>query len=912
MSNPLRKLRLPLLCLALTLSSYAQEDRWKNMVGQADKAMLAGRYTEAKNILQQALPVAEALGRDHRYLRANLRALGKVLFLQGRYAEARPIQERLVQIIEQSKGGEHYELAAALNESAETRLQLLHFVEAEALFQRAAQIEEKFFGPEHIQPAFTRMNLAQMYQRQGKYAEAEVILRQVVLAMQRARVPTHPDRGKSLALLANGYARQGKRAEAESLYRRSLQVAEAMTSKQHPAIVEYIFNLATVVREQDRLAEAESLYGQADRLGQSTLGPHHTIVGRSALGLSALYSKQGRYPEAEAQNKRAIEIFQKSDGHHPLVADAAQQFAQLLYVNKRPAEALAMFELGFEVRLRQFQYHFTYMTERERLGFLETVADSFPVFFSFCYSNRERDPNLLGRMYDVVLWRKGFVAASVAALRSQIIASGDREALALLDELSEKKTQIAQLLTSPPEDREEGRRFALQLEAEAGALERKLALRSQSLAEEQRLARVSWRDIQRGLAPGEAAVEVVRFPFHDGQNLTGAVYYVALILTKDDATGPRLVLIGDAKRVESDLASDYKQRVSLHATLKPGQPELPPFLGDLETELGKNQRVYLAPDGILNQMAIGVLPSAQGGLLMDRFDIRLVSNTRELLRGSLKSASASAILIGAPEFGMRVEDYKVAVRTLRQGESGPAMASLVVRDDGMLRSRDQQRGQLSPLPGTKIELDAVAPLLKKHGWRVEVYSESRALEEAVKQVKGPRLLHIASHGFFLPDQSQRKSDASADPAFGRENPMLRSGLYFSGADRTLAGTSAETELEDGILTAYEAAGLNLQGTELVVLSACETGLGVTQNGEGVFGLRRALQIAGAEAILMSMWAVSDRETEELMTLFYSNWLAGKSKHDALAAAQKEMRARVRQRYQADLPFYWAAFVLQGR
>ena len=119
-------------------------------------------------------------------------------------------------------------------------------------------------------------------------------------------------------------------------------------------------------------------------------------------------------------------------------------------------------------------------------------------------------------------------------------------------------------------------------------------------------------------------------------------------------------------------------------------------------------------------------------------------------------------------------------------------------------------------------------------------------------------------------------------------------------------------MEDGILTAFEATQLNLQGTELVVLSACETGLGKAQNGEGVFGLRRALQEAGAEAVLMSMWSVPDEETRELMTLFYQKWLAGTEKHEALRQAQQEMRAKVKAREGRDAPFFWGAFVLVGR
>jgi CHAT domain-containing protein len=144
-------------------------------------------------------------------------------------------------------------------------------------------------------------------------------------------------------------------------------------------------------------------------------------------------------------------------------------------------------------------------------------------------------------------------------------------------------------------------------------------------------------------------------------------------------------------------------------------------------------------------------------------------------------------------------------------------------------------------------------------------------------------------------------------------PMLRSGLYFAGADRTLAAQSTPDDLDNGVLTAAEAGSLNLTGTELVVLSACNTGQGDLKNGEGVFGLRRAFQEAGANAVLMSLWSVPDRETQELMQIFYSKWLAGTEKHEALRQAQLEMRAKVKRTYGGrDLPYYWGAFVLLGQ
>jgi CHAT domain-containing protein len=258
---------------------------------------------------------------------------------------------------------------------------------------------------------------------------------------------------------------------------------------------------------------------------------------------------------------------------------------------------------------------------------------------------------------------------------------------------------------------------------------------------------------------------------------------------------------------------------------------------------------------------------------------------------------------------MEEGDQRSVVRNLRKAEKTETLMAAVTRG---LRSRDQKRGALAPLPATKEELKNIRALLAKQGWQVEMHSEADALEEAVKNVKGPRVLHAATHGFFLPDQPLKPRSLMGDAPLGQEDPMLRSGLFFAGAERVLSGEPAAPDLDDGVLTAYEATGLNLQGTELVVLSACETGLGQATSGEGVFGLRRALQVAGAEAVLMSLWSVPDRESQELMNLFYEKWLSGIGKHEALREAQLEMRTRVKARYGQDLPFYWGAFVLVGR
>jgi len=328
----------------------------------------------------------------------------------------------------------------------------------------------------------------------------------------------------------------------------------------------------------------------------------------------------------------------------------------------------------------------------------------------------------------------------------------------------------------------------------------------------------------------------------------------------------------------------------------------------LESTLGATRSIYLSPDGVLNLISLGLVPTSDGKLLLEKHDLHVLTSTKDLLRQAPASSSDLGVLVGNPRFNLSVEEQRAAVTQVGRETAAPLLVASVTPSSSLRKAREGSA--LESLPGTAVELEAVRTLLEQKKWQVRVFSGAAALEEAVKRSRSPRLLHLATHGFFLGEQAAA-GDAAADVNPGLENPMMRSGLFFAGAERALLGERPAEGLEDGVLTAYEAAALDLQGTELVVLSACETGLGQVRNGEGVFGLRRALQIAGARAVLMSLWAVPDRETQELMGLFYEKWLAGAENHDALRAAQLEMRERIRTRYGNDIPHYWGGFILVG-
>ena len=891
-----------------------------------------GRYTEAEPLYKRALAIREkALGPDHPDVALSLNNLAALYFDQGRYADAGTLLRRALAINEKTLSADHPQVATALNNLAALYKKQGRYPDAEPFYKRALAIREKALGPDHPDVALSLNNLAELYEAQGRYADVEPFYKRALAIREKALGPDHPDVAISLNNLAELYRTQGRYADAEPPYKRALAILEKALGPDHPNVATSLNNLAALYDDQARYADAEPLDKRALAIREKSLGADNPDVATSLNNLGELYFRQGRYADAEPLLRRALAIREKALGpEHPLLGLSLMNLAALFYAEAQPAQAEPFFNRAFETLANQFQYYFTYMSEKERLAFLATVQYQFPEYFSFCLTYHLQFPELAGKMYDTVLWEKGFIAQSAAALEAKIQAGGDPEAIRLLDRLTEKKSEVARLVSAPAaaeaEKQAERRKQIAELEQEANDLEKELVKRSGTLAEEKRLARVTWQQVRDALKKDDAAVEIVSFPFYDAKNGSSPISYVALIVTPE-STQPKIVVLGGTKDSASQPMEDYRLLVSevQGRALAIGTRFYESFWQPLETALGTARRIYLSADGVLNQVSLGVVPRDDGKLLMEAYDLRIVTSTKDLLRSIHPSASNNALLVGNPQFLLSPEQQRAAVARPRspggQQEavlkaSGPdpsatlRSATLAVR--GGCDPSPPQGGVLCPLPATAVELQTIALLLRARNWQVAVEQRENALEEVVKAAQHPRVLHLSTHGFFLSDRQVKRNQSALGQPAGLEDPMLRSGLFFAGADRVLGGDPPLAGADNGVLTAYEAATLNLQGTELVVLSACETGLGQTQAGEGVFGLRRALQEAGAESVLMSMWSVPDRETEELMTQFYKNWLSGMTKPDALRNAQMTERDRVRKHYGKDLPYYWGAFVLVGR
>jgi CHAT domain-containing protein len=372
------------------------------------------------------------------------------------------------------------------------------------------------------------------------------------------------------------------------------------------------------------------------------------------------------------------------------------------------------------------------------------------------------------------------------------------------------------------------------------------------------------------------------------------IVYAALIITPEQANA-EVVFLPDGDQLESRYIRYY---TNLIKTQSQDQYSYQKFWEPIKSKLAKSTKVYFSPDGVYNSINLNTLyNTATGKYLIDETEVVIVGNTSDILAKKQNSKSNQAVLIGFPDYYLK--SIQPGAKT-----NIDTTYSILAKDTAQ---RFMNGSSITELPGTNVEVNTIAEVMKALKYEVRKYTSSEASEEKIKTISSPRILHIATHGFFLntTGDGESRGITGVTAAKLRENPLLRSGLLLAGSGKTISGQGTPNT-EDGILTAYEAMNLDLNDTELVVMSACETGLGEIKSGEGVYGLQRAFRSAGAESVLMSLWKVDDRATQELMSGFYKQWLSSSDKQSSFRQAQLNIRNRFSH------PYYWGAFVMVGQ
>jgi len=540
-----------------------------------------------------------------------------------------------------------------------------------------------------------------------------------------------------------------------------------------------------------------------------------------------------------------------------------------------------------------------FLSDNEKSLLISDNIDDYEWINSFLLTNDMSKGYLIGLINRRSFIRSFLLESSNKRLFEKVNETGDRILMSQLEELTNKREDLFTAF-----DMGKSNDDIDILNNEIRSLE-KLIVNYFYSTESKSPNLTAYELIKDNLSDNECYVEIIRINRIDESFLkryTDSIFYAAIIISKDKET--KLILLDNQNIFEDRLLPFYSSFVKDEKE-NIDKKSYDFFMKKIIDKVGYDKTIFLSPDGIYNNISVATLFDVdKGQYLLETTDIRIVSSARGFV--SNKTAAPRVYknnnieIIGNPKF-----DLSKSEATFTTDET------YVSRDVEISNFERLTRFGIDQLPGTGIEINAIKNLFENNNWSASLAEGVLANETRIKKVNSPRVMHIATHGFFFPKQENEYDPISQLMGLEinktYEHPLMRSGLLLSGAQNTIRGENLVGD--NGVLTSLEARELNFSETELVVLSACETGVGSFVSGEGVYGLQRSILEAGAENVIMSLWKVDDIATQMLMTTFYTNWIEkGMTKRESLKQAQ--MTIKNTEGYSS--PYYWGAFVLIGK
>lgn len=736
--------------------------------------------------------------------------------------------------------------------------------------------------------------LAKLYGKMGFYAKQEAILMRIFEIQKEIYGEKSPKYANAIAGLADVYRRNQNLEKADSMYRKALEIKVWAMGKGSAATIGILNHLGMVNMEMTKYGIAEKYLKEAlEIVCKSVGGEESALYPYCAKNLARLYVLSGRKKLAEPLFQKCLTIYNKmglelNSGRLSLLHD----MAELLYAGD-PAKAAIYLKAAMVTENKLLLKKLDFLSETELLAYLKGSKDvsDIPYQFLMHYKN----PLIAGEAYNSKLLLSGIGLQNSKALYQSMAQSKDSELTILWKNYLQQKSSYTYLSLTPVSQRNTN------MDSVAAILnqqEKDLLRRSAYYRSMKEKLSVKWQDVRKHLRNNEASIEFVRFnyKFDTYNTQAGPVYYAALLLRPQDAMPQFIVLCKEKQLIDVMKKFPYKAAVNSRGAKAAVNEQIALntiyklVWQPLESHLIKTKTVYFSPDGILHRVAFAAIPYKNGTLLSDKYHLVQLTSTRQVaLQETKPPAPVSIAMFGGINYSHQ-----------------SAYASFPVSPDPYAYVYRENRGtdvdSFRFLPNTLKEVNEIkadAEYLKK---RFIVFTGDNATEAAFRSLGGdnsPEIIHFATHGFTLPDTTQRNNAGASFKA--SDNPLLRCGLVMAGGNKGWEGKASANE-DDGILTGMEISSIQLPHTQLAVLSACETGLGKIEGSEGVFGLQRAFKLAGVNYVMASLWQVPDKETAEFMELFYAQWFDGKTIREAFLNTQQIMRKKY-------APYYWAGFTL---
>ncbi|MEL7001906.1 MAG: CHAT domain-containing tetratricopeptide repeat protein [Bacteroidota bacterium] len=846
------------------------------------------KYLEAIEIQKEVLPENYSSDAIH------LNNLSSFYSDRGLYKKSEPLNLEVVDIED-----DVYQVGDSSYLLTLSNLALLYsrkglYGKADSLLKDINNLQQKIHETNQLSYTSVLNNLATIHTAQGRFNKAELLLKESLSLHQSNQRVGHPDNITTLNNLGILYSKQNRHDLAEAIHLKAKNLSKKNLGDDHPYYAWSLGLLASVYHHQGRLTKSKDRYIESIKIRLEALGEDHYEYKTSLNDLASAYIAEGAYSKAEPLLLRAKNNAKRNYGNeHITYARSLSNLASLYSIRGEFMKGYHHISKACEIMWRQLRQNFAFLSEKEKMLFLNEVDGVFKHSHNFLAVWGMYNSDIIKSDYKWTLATKGILFNTEKKIKQRITRSNDRDLIRLYNQWLEGKTNLSKLYQKTIKERRLANIDLIAEEERVNEIEKELSLKSKIFASGREEVNFGWKDVQQKLSKGEAAIEIVRLKNFQTDR-PDSVVYIGMIVKSDTRDYPELVVLGNGNDLENKHFHYYKNSINLS---KPDGLSYYQYWLRIQRKLKGIRKVYFSADGIYHSISLGGLfHNRTKKYLLDEIDIELVNSTKDLVVAKRnRSPKREANLMGFPSYNQEVSTKAERDRSLDVSISR-AMASGNI--NRFLPGRDIQM-----LPGTKNEVDNLKEILEQAGVSVRTFLLEDATESNVKSWKNPLIAHIATHGYFLKDQEIDTSvplvqGISSDVLI--DNPLLRSGLLLAGAKKAIESGG------DGILTAYEAKNLNLDETELVVLSACETGLGKIKNGEGVYGLQRAFRAAGAATVLMSLWSVSDEATQQLMTTFYENWLILKqTKREAFKNAQLSLREKYPQ------PYFWAAFVMIG-
>ncbi len=838
------------------------EEKGKLNLSMGESAYATGHWIFAEKKFREAIRNFEHGGlTSHPYYFKSISNLGLLLGTMGRYRMAERYTQEALRLQRQASPGS-MDVGASLNNYGVLHYNLGQYNEAENKILQSLSVIEKNKMQSSLQYAVAVNNRGVLYQALGRYTDAEKDLMTAIGI--RMELGTNAKNGSlirfqsNLALL---YQQMGRYTDAEKIY---LRLQKNIGNQQSEAYANMLDNLAILYLIMHQDNKVESMLTQSAETYKKIFTENSPAYAKVISDLGNFYRYKGRYDEARPLLQQALNIRLESYGmNHPLFVQSQEDQAILFWKQNNYADAIPLYKSVMERSLDFINRYFPPMSDAEKTKYWNLLSPRFERFYDFALDAVKTDRNAITEMLQYRLATKGLLLSSQRKITQTILNSGNEDLINDYNDWLDQKEELARMFVFSKQDLQDQGINLDSMQNAVNSLEKKLSANSKDFAQFYFTSKVDIKELQSAMKNDDALVEMIRLRQFD-QVLSDSCRYLAIVLTKNDPE-PVLTTLNEGSTMESKNYKAY--RLSMQNKI-PDEKSYGIFWQPFENSLKGKKRVFVSLDGVYNQVNMNTLKKPGGDYLLNQYDIVLIGNGKDLVALNNKAnmqLAKKATLIGDPDY-----------------------------------SSDSN---LPPLPATKTEVDGINKVLKTSGYSVSEYVMQDANENNLKAAKQVSVLHIATHGFFFPDVEHPNWPIGISADNARDNVLLRSGLVLTGVQETNKLNPTMDSVTNGVITSYEAMNLDLKGTRLVVLSACETGLGEIKAGEGVYGLQRAFIAAGADAIIMSLWKVDDAATQQLMNNFYTNWLKTGDREKSFKQAQQQLMTKFKE------PYYWGAFVM---